>query len=110
MVAAVVDEFLSQRALSDGRSAVVARTLADLEASLSPRSSAEASASDLSAFLDGKLAEGHHPNTVRKSRAILRTFYEWLYERWGDQRGDSSSASGVFTQASAPALPTRRAW
>lgn len=81
MAEGAIHEFFTQRSLGDARRAAVARTLADLERSLAPRGLADASASDLSAFLDDQLAKGLHPNTVRKSRAMVRSFYGWLYER-----------------------------
>jgi integrase len=39
------------------------------------------SATDLSAFLDARLAGGFHPNTVRKWLVMARTLSAWMYER-----------------------------
>jgi site-specific recombinase XerD len=80
-VAPFSQDFIASRTLSRPRAAAVGRFLADLEAWINPRSLADLSDADLRVFLEAKLAEGFHPNTVRKWLVMARTLATWLYER-----------------------------
>ena len=73
--------FLDAQGNGPARRAAQSRLLTGFERSLSPRSLVDGTAHDLQAFLDGSIAEGLHPNTVRKWLVIARSFYAWLYRQ-----------------------------
>jgi site-specific recombinase XerD len=77
----LVRRFLDAQGNGPARRAAQSRLLTGFERSLSPRSLVDGTAHDLQAFLDGSIAEGLHPNTVRKWLVIARSFYAWLYRQ-----------------------------
>jgi site-specific recombinase XerD len=77
----LISRFLEARAVGPARRRPHLRLLTAVERKLAPRTLEAATADDLQAFLNGKIAEGFHPNTVRKWLVIARSFYAWLYRQ-----------------------------
>src|SRR4051794_22083841 len=77
----LAETFLASREVSAARRAAIAKLLADLAAALMPRGLEEATAADLDAFLQARLSDGLHPNTVGKYLLIARTFFAWMCDR-----------------------------
>ena len=65
--------------VSAARRAAVAKVLGDLEAWIAPRPIEAINPNDLAGFVDARLDDGFHPNTVRKWLVMSRTFCSWLY-------------------------------
>jgi site-specific recombinase XerD len=81
MPAATFEDALAADAVSESRRAAYRRFLRDLQSWLAPRPLTEVTADDLDRYLDSKLAEGFHPNTVRNWRNLARRYFGWAYHR-----------------------------
>src|SRR4051794_13574868 len=76
-------EFVARSQVTPERRAAQAGTLQRLSCHLEGASVLDADAHALQAYLDARRAQGLAPNSVRKERAILLSFYTWAW-REGD--------------------------
>jgi len=74
------DANLGARGVSEARKRDHLRMLQQFAAFLAPRSLRDAKGPDLAAYLSKRSDDGYAPNTLRKERQMVLSFFSWAYE------------------------------
>src|SRR3954454_21463062 len=75
----MVNAYTTTAGVTDARRAAQTKVLRQLEGSVTPASLRDTNAELIQAFLASRLAAGAGPNTVRKERGMIMSFYAWAW-------------------------------